>query len=155
MARRCGVPRISTGGRPSRVWMRAPIICSGTATRSIGRRISDSSPMSVESNLCGASTPIIRRIAVPALPMSSGAGDGARPCAPTPCTTTSVSAGRSIATPSCPSARAVDRQSSPARNPLMCVSPSASAPSMRARWEIDLSPGTVSEPLMLPPARTR
>src|SRR5919108_385716 len=76
MACRFGVPRISTGGRPSRVWMRAPIICSGTATRSIGRRMSDSSPINVESKRCGASIPIMSRMAVPALPMSSGPRGG-------------------------------------------------------------------------------
>ena len=45
---------------------------SGTATRSIGRRDSEASPISVESKGCAASSPMNRRMAVPALPMSSG-----------------------------------------------------------------------------------
>ncbi len=44
---------------------------SGFATRSIGRRISDASPTSTESNGCALSSPMNSRMAVPALPMSS------------------------------------------------------------------------------------
>ena len=49
-------------------------------------------------------------------------------------------------TPICANARAVARVSSPSRNPLMRDVPSASAASMTARCEIDLSPGTRSSP---------
>ncbi len=97
----------------------------------------------------------MRRIAVPELPRSSGACGALNPCTPTPWTRTSVCPGRSMRTPSAPSARAVARQSSPARKPLICVSPSASAPSSSARWEIDLSPGILSVPPTLPPPATR
>ncbi len=57
---------------------RAPISRSGTATRSIGRRMSEASPISVESKACPASSPMNRRMAVPALPMSSGAAAAAQ-----------------------------------------------------------------------------
>ena len=40
----------------------------------------------------------------------------------------------------------VDRQSSPIRKPVIWVVPLARAPSMTARWEMDLSPGTVISP---------
>lgn len=48
-----------------------------------------------------------------------------------------------------PSARKqamVLRQSAPGRNPSISVTPSARAPSITARWEIDLSPGTRAAP---------
>jgi hypothetical protein len=38
-------------------------------------------------------------------------------------------------------ASAVLRTSSASNSPEMCVSPTASEPRIRARWEIDLSPG--------------
>jgi len=41
----------------------------------------------------------------------------------------------------------VARLSSPNNNPEMCDWPSASAVSMIARWEMDLSPGTWMVPL--------
>ncbi len=77
-------PRMRTGGRPSGVSICAPICRSGFATRSIGRRISDASPTSSESNGCAASRPMNSRIAVPALPMSSAPRGAARPRRPTP-----------------------------------------------------------------------
>src|SRR5215813_8677673 len=43
-------------------------------------------------------------------------------------------------------ALAVLRTSSPSSKPVMCVRPVARAPSMSARWEIDLSPGTRTRP---------
>ena len=42
----------------------------------------------------------------------------------------------------------VERQSAPSRNPSSSVVPSAMAPNMMPRWEMDLSPGTVSSPFM-------
>ncbi len=143
----CRPPSSSTGGRPSCVVIPAPICRSGPATRSIGRRISEASPISVEAKDCPASRPIDRRIAVPALPMLSGAVAPCSPPAPAPCTITRVGSGRSICTPSARSARNVARQSSLARNPLMRVSPLAMPPSISARCEMDLSPGTVTSPL--------
>jgi hypothetical protein len=61
--------------------------------------------------------------------------------------------GACMRTPSCCRMRAVARVSSPSRKPRMCAVPSAIALSMRARCEIDLSPGTRSRPRMAPPRR--
>ncbi len=139
-------PVILTGGRPSTVAMRAPIARNGFAARSIGRFMSEASPINSESNRWPASKPIDKRIAVPALPMSSACGAPRSPCSPTPWTSTSVSCGRSIRTPNDCSARSVARQSSLARNPVPCVMPVAIPPSINVRWEIDLSPGTMTVP---------
>ena len=49
-----------------------PIFASGTATRSIGRALRDSSPISVVSNGWPASRPASSLIVVPELPQSSG-----------------------------------------------------------------------------------
>lgn len=43
----------------------------------------------------------------------------------------------------------VERQSAPSRKPWISVVPLAMEPSMTLRWEMDLSPGTVTEPRML------
>ncbi len=51
--------------------MLAPMSRSGAATRSMGRFCSEESPVSTEVNFCPASRPMDRRMAVPALPMSS------------------------------------------------------------------------------------
>src|SRR5438067_12715438 len=95
------------------------------------------------------------RIAVPALPMSRGWSAPCRPCGPTPCTITCWSAGRSMRTPSACRARSVAWQSPPARNSVMSVTTRAIPPNIKARWEIDLSPGTVSSPAALPPGPAR
>jgi hypothetical protein len=49
--------------------------------------------------------------------------------------------------PSARIAAAVRRTSSPVRRPVIVVSPTANAPNMSARWEMDLSPGTVMVPV--------
>ena len=129
---------------------------SGAATRSMGRRMSEASPIRLDAKGSAASSPIIRRIAVPALPMSSGAPAALRPRAPAPCTRTS------------PAPRPLDAHPEGLEGPRgrKAVLPGEkaadvghplrqSAPSMSARCEIDLSPGTVSVPAMLPPGATR
>ena len=144
-----------TGGWPSVVSIAAPISRSGRAARSIGRRDSDSSPTSTDSNDWPASRPIDSRIAVPALPMSSAWRGAFRPCSPAPWIRTRPSARRSIATPIARIALRVDRQSALARKPSTSVTPSAMPPSIIARWEIDLSPGTRSSPCTVRCGRTR
>ena len=115
-------------------------------TRSIGRRISDSSPTSRESKLCADSNPVNSRIAVPALPMSRSCPAAARPRSPRPRTRTWEGAGRSIATPIARMASRLARQSSLARKPRTSLEPVASPDRRMARCEIDLSPGTASGP---------
>ncbi len=112
----------------------------------VGRPFSDSSPISSELNLCAARSPVMSRIAVPELPRSSLPAGADRPLSPTPCTVSSVALCRSITTPIERKASSVARQSSPARNPEISVVPSAMLPSISARCEIDLSPGTVTVP---------
>ena len=92
-------PCIHTGGRPSCVVMCAPICRSGAATRSMGRRISEASPTSVLAKGWPASSPIDRRMAVPALPMSSAAAAACSPRA-APLHDDAGRSGRSICTPS-------------------------------------------------------
>jgi hypothetical protein len=50
----------------------APISSSGLRMRSMGRRESEASPMSVKLPCCGASSPEIMRMVEPELPQSSG-----------------------------------------------------------------------------------
>ena len=103
----------------------------------------------------GASRPMNRRIAVPALPMSSGAAAAAQAVEPDAVhDDVLVPPGARCARPCACSARSVARQSSPARKPVMSVTPSAMPPSISARCEIDLSPGTVISPATVPPGPT-
>ena len=51
-------PRTTSGAWPSVVSTSAPMRRSGAATRSIGRGVSDSSPVSVNSPSCPARTPV-------------------------------------------------------------------------------------------------
>jgi hypothetical protein len=143
----------SGGNPPGAESMRAPIRRSGSITRRIGRFDSEASPISVDSKRWPESNPVNSRIPVPALPQSSASDVPRKPCNPTPCTTRSLGPGASMRTPSRSKMRAVARVSSPSRNPVMRELPSASAASITARCEIDLSPGTVSVPESPLPAR--
>ena len=131
-----------------RPWMLAPIWPRGFATRAMGRRRRELSPSSTKWRPPRpASRPSINRMVVPELPQSSTWAGSCRPSRPTPRTSTSWPA--SMADTSTPMARrqaAVLRGSSAGSRPSMRVSPSAMAPNNRARWEIDLSPGTRTVP---------
>ena len=128
--------------------MRAPMSLSGAATRSIGRWRSEASPVSSLSNGCPASSPISSRIPVPELPRSRTLVGARSPRAPAPSIRTKPSGLRSMATPMASRAPWVARQSSLARKPCTTVVPSAIAPSISARCEMDLSPATVIRPPM-------
>ena len=111
-------PRTVSGGkRPSRASMVAPIIRSGSATRSTGRRRIVSSPSSVQTPPgCPASQPGRRRMSVPAFPTSRRppvASSGA--CRPTPRTTTLPSPSSSTPAPRAITAESVERVSSESR----------------------------------------
>jgi len=126
--------------------MLAPIRRSGSTTRPIGRRSNCFSPLSVVVNGCPANTPVNSRIVVPERTQSSGAADASRPPGPRPCTVSVVALWVWILTPSARRQLRVARQSPEGRKPVMWLDPSANAPSSNARWEIDLSPGTVTHP---------
>ena len=66
--------------------MRAPIRRKGLATRPIGRRDSDGSPVSVVANGRPAKRPQKSRMVVPELPQSSSAWAWRRPENPRPST---------------------------------------------------------------------
>jgi len=99
-----------------------------------------------------ASNPSISRMVVPELPQSSTSAGSRSPSRPTPSTvTTWPSAIGETVTPMARRQAAVLRGSSAGSSPSMRVVPSAMAPNRSERWEIDLSPGTVTWPRRLPP----
>ncbi len=149
MPRRCALPRDAQRRQAAR---RRPR-CSRPSARAARSRAASAVATAIRrrsasvSNRCPASKPASRRMPVPALPQSIGACGARRPCRPTPCTMRSLAI-RALrcARPAAQNARAVARVSSPSRKPLMREVPSASAASMIARCEIDLSPGTRTSP---------
>ncbi len=141
------VPMTARGSRPPvRLTKLAPICSSGVVTRAIGRLARLASP--VKKVVIGwlATRPIIRRAAVPLLPMSSTWSASTRPPMPTPRTRQTPSSLLTMSAPSARMAAAVWSTSSPVSRPWMVVSPIAMAPNISARWEIDLSPGTRTVP---------
>ena len=78
---------------------------------------------------------------VPELPQSSGACGSFRPCSPTPSTPPAVTW-----TPSARRQEAVLATSSPVARFSIRAEPAATALRISARCEIDLSPGTATEP---------
>ena len=141
-------PVIVTGNRPpSRAVTWAPMSSSGSVTRAIGRRLSDSSPQNVAVTGSPATTPISKRTPVPLLPRSSGASGDIRPAVPTPVMVQPPSLSRVMPAPSACMARPVAITSSPSRSPVTRVVPIARPPRMKERCEIDLSPGTSNCPV--------
>ncbi len=93
-----------------------------------------------------AMAPITKREPVPELPKSSTSPGSAQPPTPVPQTFQAPGPTRSGRAPKARIALAVFSTSSASKRPEMRVSPSASAPRIKARWEIDLSPGTLAVP---------
>ena len=79
-------PAIASGSRapPRRPMTRAPMRESGSMTRSIGRRRSDSSPVSTVANGWPARTPTKSRAVVPEFPQSTTSTGSVSPSSPTP-----------------------------------------------------------------------
>ncbi len=141
-------PRMASGASlpPSRPSIVAPIDRSGSTTLPIGRLRREASPVRVEWNGREASSPAISRRQVPALPQSITTSGSRMASTPAPWTVTTPPGAVRIRTPRCSSARRVACASSP---PPMCsilLLPVAMAAKRYARCEIDLSPGTLTEP---------
>ena len=90
---------------------------NGSATRSIGRRDSESSPASSNRPACPARTPTSSRMSVAAFPQSIGASGAASPRRPTPCTVSVSTSCSSTRTPSARTAAIVDSVSAERPNP--------------------------------------
>ncbi len=142
-----GPPRTVIGSRPPSDSNRAPIRLSGSMTRRIGRRRSESSPVSVVEKGRPARRPASNRAVVPELPASSGPSGELNPPAPRPLTVM-ASPERENCPPRPSRHESVDRQSAPGANPRITDRPAAIAARIAYRWAIDLSPGTCSEPVM-------
>ena len=133
---------------------RAPIRRSGAATRSIGRRQSEASPVNSARIGWLATRPMSSRADVPriaAVEAAPPAGAGRRRRPRRPCQ--APSAPVSIRAPIARSAAAVEATSPPSFSPSIRLRPTASAASISARCEIDLSPGTRAVPRKGPRGR--
>ena len=121
--------------------------------RRIGRERSEASPSKIAVTGQPATAPITSRQPVPELPKSSASAGSAKPPTPTPSTVQANGPVRSTLAPSACMDLAVLSTSSPSSRPEIRVWPTASAPRISARCEIDLSPGTRTLPLSGPLAR--
>ena len=128
-----------------RLTMSAPICVSGSMMRFIGRLWIEASPFKTEVKFCPERMPEISRVVVPLFPVSSVSAGAVSPCRPFPWIRMR-SGVFSMSTPSLRKQLIVERQSAPCRKFVTSVVPSASAPNMTARCEMDLSPGTVISP---------
>ena len=93
-----------------------------------------------------AKIPNIKRKVVPEFPALSTSIGSLRLPSPIPLTVTNSELSSDISAPIAEKQAAVLRGSSPNNKPRILVSPSANEPSIKARWEIDLSPGIVILP---------
>ena len=99
--------------------------------------------------------PIISRLPVPELPKSSGSAGVRSAPMPLPLTRQEPSPTRSTEAPSARQASPVRKTSSPSSTPSIRVSPTLSSPRMKARCEIDLSPGGLTRPVSGPLPRRK
>ena len=113
--------------------------------RFIGRLQMEASPVSVLSKDCPASMPEMSLAVVPLLPTSRISAGAWRPWRPFPCTRIS-SGNSSMEMPIFRKQAMVERQSAPLKKLVILVVPREMAPSITARWEMDLSPGMVTSP---------
>jgi hypothetical protein len=142
-------PRITSGARPpsARPSTRAPSARSGAASLSIGRRRRVASPVSTLSPGSAAQMPATRRREVPELPTSTTSSGSPSPTQPQPSTSAiALSGSRRQAAPRAESARAVAATSAPTLTPVRRDLPRARAARIKARCDIDLSPGSTISP---------
>ena len=140
-------PRTMSGGsvpsaRPSSC---APMARNGATTRPIGRRASESSPVSTLKKGRPARRPLSRRMVVPELPQSTtpvGSVNAATPCPET----VTADPEMLLRTPSRVRAPRVRNTSSPPARPATRDRPSAMAANSSARCDMPLSPGTRNRP---------
>ena len=141
-------PLTVSGARVSRCRPRtvAPICCRGWTTRPMGRLLRESSPEITDVNDCPASIPDSNRMEVPLFP-ASRISLGSSRSQPVPFTVTvpGWSPGW-ISTPIALRHPIVETTSPPSDRPFTAARPRATALRIRARWEIDLSPGTEMSP---------
>ena len=89
--------------------------------------------------------PEMSLVVVPEFPQSSVPDGAVSPCMPFPWTIT-VPFLFSISIPMRRKQPMVERQSAPSKKLWISVVPFAMEPNMTLRWEMDLSPGTVTSP---------
>src|SRR5579859_464969 len=112
----------------------------------MGRERKLASPVNTAAMGVVAIAPITSREPVPELPKSSSALGAFQFPTPVPRTRQRPGPSGVSSAPNPRKAPAVEWTSPDSKRPEMRVSPSASAPRIRARWEMDLSPGTWAVP---------
>ena len=131
---------------PFRLVIFAPIWVRGLIIRPMGRLWIELSPVSTVSKDCPERMPDISLVVVPLFPVSRMPEGADSPCSPLPCIF--IRSGVfSISIPILRKQSIVDRQSAPWRKFVTSVVPSARAPNMTARCDMDLSPGMETVPL--------
>src|ERR1700748_1674553 len=119
----------------------------------MGRDLRLASPVNTAVMGVVAIAPITRREPVPELPKSSSILGLFQLPTPVPVTRQRPGPSAVSSAPSPRRAPAVEWTSPDSSRPVMRVSPSARAPTIRARWAMDLAPGTWAVPLRGPARR--